>query len=123
MQSSFSLALKYISWLKKSEGITLSDKVLIFFVKFSYLSLRFTTLSLGKKRSNKLLVEKGLDFGTLWNKSLNFWKKDSTLLKFKMPKYNYEFYCRNNKDDFQIMTFHEDNIMEHKFTPKKEILL
>jgi FkbM family methyltransferase len=120
IQSSISLARKYISWLKKSEGITLSDKVLIFFVKFSYLSLRFTTfLSLGKKRSNKLLVEKGLDFGTLWNKSLNFWKKDSTLLKFKMPKYNYEFYCRNNKDDFQIMTFHEDDIIEHKFTPKE----
>jgi FkbM family methyltransferase len=120
IQSSISLARKYISWLKKSEGITLSDKVLIFVVKFSYLSLRFTTfLSLGKKRSNKLLVEKGLDFGTLWNKSLNFWKKDSTLLKFKMPKYNYEFYCRNNKDDFQIMTFHEDDIIEHKFTPKE----
>jgi FkbM family methyltransferase len=119
IQSSISLARKYISWLRKSEGITLSDKILIFFVKFSYLSLRITTLSLGKTRSNKLYVEKGLDFGTLWNKSLNFWKKDFVLLKFKMPKYNYEFYCRNNKDDFQIMTFHEDDIIEHKFTPKE----
>jgi FkbM family methyltransferase len=103
----------------KSEGITISDKILIFFVKFSYFILRIITLSLGKTRRNKLFLEKGLDFGTLWNKSINFWKKDYTLLKFKMPKYNYKFYCRNNKDDFQIMTFHEDDIIEHKFTPKE----
>ena len=36
-----------------------------------------------------------------------------------MPKYNYEFYCRNNKDDFQVMTFHEYDIIEHNFTPKE----
>jgi FkbM family methyltransferase len=35
-----------------------------------------------------------------------------------VPKYNYEFYCRINKDDFIVMTRHEDVIIEH-FTPKQ----
>ena len=36
-----------------------------------------------------------------------------------MPKYNYEFYCGNNKDDFTIMTIHEDDLRENNFTPKE----
>lgn len=122
MQSSIWLARKYVSWLKKSEGITLRDKILIFLVKLVYLTLRLSFLVLGKKRSNKLLAEKGLDFGSLWNKSFKFARKDdknSELLKFKMPRYNYEFYCRNNKDDFQIMTFHEHDIIANYFSPKE----
>jgi FkbM family methyltransferase len=47
-------------------------------------------------------------------------KKDFALCKFRIPKYNYEFYCRNNNDDFQTMTFHEDDIIEHNFTPKED---
>jgi FkbM family methyltransferase len=35
-----------------------------------------------------------------------------------MPKYSFEFYCRNNKDDFKVMTIHEDDILEH-FLPKE----
>jgi FkbM family methyltransferase len=124
MPFSISIVQKYISWLKKSEGVALSDKVLIFFIKLSYISLRFALLVLGRKRRSRIIEEKGLDYGTLWNKFYcKFLKRnkmnESTLLKFKIPKYNYEFYCRNNNDDFQIMTFHEDDIIEYKFTPKE----
>lgn len=122
MQASISVLQKYISWLNNSEGIAISDKILLFFVKLIYISLRITLLVLGKKRRNRLIVKRGLDFGTLWKHNFNIWKrgkKDSVLLKFKMPKYDYEFYCRNNNDDFKIMTFHEDDIMEHNFTAKE----
>ena len=122
MQASISLLQKYISWLNNSEGIAISDKLLLFFIKLIYISLRITLLVLGKKRRNRLIVKRGLDFGTLWKNNFNIWKrgkKDSVLLKFKMPKYDYEFYCRNNNDDFKIMTFHEDDIMEHNFTAKE----
>src|SRR5215216_2460824 len=94
-----SIVQKYISWLKKSEGVALLDKILIFFIKIIYISLRFILLALGRKRRSKLIEKLGLDYGTLWNRF-------------------YKFYCRNNKDDFQIMTFHEDDIIEHNFTPK-----
>jgi predicted RNA methylase len=40
------------------------------------------------------------------------------LLKIAVPKYNYKVYCRVNKEDFVILTRHEDEIIEH-FSPKK----
>jgi FkbM family methyltransferase len=110
-----------ISWfLKNSEGITIFDKCILFFLKIIYLGLRIVLrLFLGKKRRDRLYVERGLDFGVFWYKSFKFLKPgNSTLLKFRVPKYNYEFYCRINKDDFKIMTIHEDDIIEH-FTPKQ----
>jgi FkbM family methyltransferase len=110
-----------ISWfLKNSEGITIFDKCILFVLKIIYLGLRVVLrLVLGKKRRDRLYVERGLDFGVFWYKSFKFLRPgNSTLLKFRVPKYNYEFYCRINKDDFKIMTIHEDDIIEH-FTPKQ----
>jgi FkbM family methyltransferase len=117
--------LKYISWLRPSEGVTISDKVLLFFIKLYYISLRISPrLALGKKRRTRLSLKGQLGFITLWYESYNFWKrlgqrKSPDLLKFKMPKYNFTFYCRNNKDELMIMTYHEDDILEHYFTPKE----
>src|ERR687891_2365945 len=110
-----------ISWfIKNSEGITIFDKCILFVLKIIYLGLRILLrLVLGKKRRDRLYVERGLDFGVFWYKSFKFLRPgNSSLLKFKVPKYNYEFYCRVNKDDFKIMTIHEDDIIEH-FTPKQ----
>ena len=76
---------------------------------------------LGRKRSTRLVIERGLDFNSLWNKSFRFWKRRydaSELLKFKMPKYDFLFYCRKNKDDFTVMSFHEDDMVE-LFRPKE----
>ena len=110
-----------ISWfIKNSEGITIFDKCILFVLKIIYLGLRILLrLVLGKKRRDRLYVERGLDFGVFWYKSFKFLRPgNSALLKFKVPKYNYEFYCRVNKDDFKIMTIHEDDIIE-RFTPKQ----
>jgi FkbM family methyltransferase len=110
----------WISWLlKESEGVTVLDKLLLFFVKFIYLSLRIILrVALGKKRRDRLALERGLCFGDFWNKFFSHLRLDNgKLLKFKMPKYSFEFYCRNNKDDFKVMTIHEDEILEH-FLPK-----
>lgn len=38
-------------------------------------------------------------------------------LKFHVPKYGYEFYCRLNEDDFKLMSLHEDEILD-QFNPK-----
>jgi FkbM family methyltransferase len=113
--------LNLILWfIKNSEGITIFDKCILFFLKIIYLGLRILLrLALGKKRRDRFYVKRGLDFGVFWYKTFKFLKPDnSTLLKFKVPKYDYEFYCRINKDDFKIMTIHEDDIIT-RFTPKK----
>src|SRR5918992_1306931 len=113
--------LNLILWfIKNSEGITIFDKCILFFLKIIYLGLRILLrLALGKKRRDRLYVERGLDFGVFWYKTFKFLRPgNSTLLKFKVPKYDYEFYCRINKDDFKIMTIHEDDIIK-RFTPKE----
>jgi FkbM family methyltransferase len=81
-------------------------------------------LLFGKKRRNKMMIERGLDFKTLSIKYLRLYKKShsrSELLRFKMPKYDFEFYCRANSsgDDFETMIFRENDIIEDHFTPRK----
>ena len=113
--------LNLILWfIKNSEGITIFDKCILFFLKIIYLGLRILLrLALGKKRRDRFYVKRGLDFGVFWYKTFKFLRPgNSTLLKFKVPKYDYEFYCRINKDDFKIMTIHEDDIIT-RFTPKE----
>ncbi|HKG41227.1 MAG TPA: FkbM family methyltransferase [Nitrososphaeraceae archaeon] len=107
-------------FIKNSEGMTIFDKCILFFLKIIYLGLRILLrLALGKKRRDRLYVKRGLDFGVFWYKAFKFLRPgSSTLLKFKVPKYDYEFYCRINKDDFKIMTIHEDDIIK-RFTPKE----
>jgi FkbM family methyltransferase len=100
--------------------MTIFDKCILFFLKIIYLGLRILLrLALGKKRRDRFYVKRGLDFGVFWYKTFKFLRPgNSTLLKFKVPKYDYEFYCRINKDDFKIMTIHEDDIIK-RFTPKE----
>ena len=124
MQTSISLARKCISWLRNSEGIAISDKILIFFVKLVYIIMRILSrVILGKKRRNRLFEERELYFESLWTRIYKYIginkKKNFALRKFKMLKYDFEFYCRNNNDDFHMMTVHEDDIIEHTFTPKE----
>src|SRR5215211_3000966 len=124
MQTSISKARKTISWLKKSEGIAISDKILIFSIKIFYIIIRIVPrLILGKKRRNRLFEKRELYFESLWSKIYKYIginkKKNFKLRKFKMLKYNYEFYCRSNNDDFHMMTTHENDIIEHNFTPKE----
>jgi FkbM family methyltransferase len=117
--------LKYRSWLRQSEGIAISDKLLLFFIKLYYLTLIIILrLAVGKTRSKKLIEKRGLDFGAIWYEAYSFWKRHrkesyEELLKFKMPKHDFEFYCRQNKDDFKTMTFHEEDILTYHFTPKE----
>ena len=74
MQAMISLLQKYISWLNKSKGIALSDKLLLFFIKLIYISLRIFLLVLGKKRRNRLIVKRSFDFGILWKNCFDIWK-------------------------------------------------
>jgi FkbM family methyltransferase len=121
--------LDLFPWLfKGSEGVVTSDKILLIFIKLIYLSLRILLrLALGKKRRDKLYVEKSLDFGVFWNVFYRFFRSKSndgsTLLRFKMPKYNFEFYCRNNKDDFKIMTIHEQDIIDRFIPNERDIVV
>jgi FkbM family methyltransferase len=123
---------KLTSWLlKEPEGVLPAlDKCILFFLKIIYLGLRIVLrLVLGKKRRDRLYVEKGINY--VWIDYLNpsfyllklFYKcikflrlgNSPALIKICVPKYDYKFYCRINKADFITR---EDGIIEH-FTPKQ----
>jgi FkbM family methyltransferase len=110
-----------VRWLLSgAEAVTIFDKCIFFIVKVVYLGLRTSLrITLGKERRDQLCMKYDLDFGTLWYKFYNILKlSNEPLLKLKMPKYNFQFYCRNNKDDFTTMTMREDDIIR-QFHPKQ----
>ena len=123
---------KLTSWLlKEPEGVLPAlDRCILFFLKIIYLGLRIVLrLVLGKKRRDKLYVEKGISYAwidylnpslyllKLFYKSIKFLGvgNSQVLIKINVPKYDYKFYCRINKADFITR---EDGIIEH-FTPKQ----
>jgi FkbM family methyltransferase len=110
-----------ISWLLlTSEGVNFYDKFLLFFIKIAYLSIKILlVLILGKKRANRLILKRNLQYANLVIRTYNYIKRGQRnpgLLKFKHPIQNFEFYCRN-LEDFKIMTSHEKDVLEH-FNPK-----
>jgi FkbM family methyltransferase len=109
-----------ISWfLQESQGVNGFNNIILLCLKVIYLSRRvLLRLILGKKRRDRVYIERGLDFADFLYKTVKFFRPGCKLLKFKVPKYNYKFYCRINKDDFIVMTRHEDVIIEH-FRPKE----
>ena len=116
-----------VRWLLKGpEAVTIQDKFLLFIVKITYLGLRASIrITLGKKKRDHLFAKHDLDFGSLWYRSYRIFKKrdDGAVLKFNMPKYNIEFYCKNNKDDFTTMTMREDEIIHHFNTKQGDIVV
>jgi FkbM family methyltransferase len=123
---------KLTSWLlKEPEGVLPAlDRCILFFLKINYLGLRIVLrLFLGKKRRDRLYVEKGISYAwidylnpslyllKLFYKSIKFLGVGNSLvlIKISVPKYDYKFYCRINKADFITR---EDGIIEY-FTPKQ----
>jgi FkbM family methyltransferase len=109
------------SWLlKETKGVKTLDKCVLYSLKVIYLGLRILLrIVLGKKRRDRIFIEQGFDFNTFLYKVFKILRiGNSMLLKISVPKYDYKFYCRINREDLVFMTNHEDDIIEH-FTPKQ----
>jgi len=117
------------SWLLKGpqEGVVIAlDRWILFSLKIIYLGIRILLrISLGKKRRDRILSERfrpneyfSLSFYLFKSlyKSIKFFRLgNAMLIKIVVPKYDYKFYCRVNKEDY---TTREDEIVEH-FRPKE----
>jgi FkbM family methyltransferase len=109
------------SWLlKEVDGARISDTLILSSFRLIYLSVRILLrIILGKGRRDRLYKQKGINFKDFLYRSLKLLGIDkSVLLKFDVPKYDYKVYCPINKEDFIIMSRHEDEIIEH-FSPKQ----
>jgi len=112
---------KLISWLlKEPEGVTTSDQFVLLFFKAIYIASRILLrIALGKKRRDRLFLERELNFNSFMYKAIRFLGLHNFIvLKLSVPKYDYKVYVRINKEDFGIMTSHEDDIIEH-FCPNE----
>ena len=107
-------------WLMETKGATISDKFYLSFLKIIYRGIRFSfKIALGKKRTDMFYTKRGINFKDFLYRSIKFLKiGDPLMLEIYVPKYNYNIYCPLNKEDFIVMTRHEDDIIE-RFLPKK----
>src|ERR671932_209456 len=114
-----------VRWLLKGpEAVTIQDKFLLFIVKITYLGLRASIrITLGKKKRDHLFAKHDLDFGSLWYRSYRIFKKrdDGAVLKFKMPKYNIEFYCKNNTKQGDIVVDVGAHIVNYTLIASKRV--
>ncbi len=107
-------------WLRETKGATISDKFYLSFLKIIYRGIRFSfKIALGKKRTDMFYTKRGINFKDFLYRSIKFLKiGDPLMLEIYVHKYNYNIYCPLNKEDFIVMTRHEDDIIE-RFLPKQ----
>ena len=107
--------------LKQAKGVTKKDRLILFSLKNVYLAFRVLgRIVLGRKRRDRLCIEKGISFRSFLDNGIKFLGMDNLLLKINVPKYGYQAYCRteDNCNDFVIMTQHEHDLIE-LFCPKE----
>ena len=133
-----------ISWLRKEEParvIPILDRFLVILFRVLYLSkylfLRvFYRFTLGKKKRNKLLIQKKMIFNYQFDiipvfyylRFLQFITKyiklnKRFLLKITVPHHNYKVYCPINKNDLLNLSIREDEIIEQFHLKEDEIVL
>jgi FkbM family methyltransferase len=114
------------SWLlKEVHGAKIFDRLILFSVRLIYLGVRvILRIILGKERRDRVYKEKDINFKDFLYRSLKLLGIDkSVMLKFDVPKYGYRVYCPINKEDFAIMSRHEDEIIDHFNTKQGDIVV
>jgi len=118
------------SWfLKETRGKTIFDILILGALKIFYLGSRgLLKIILGKKRRDKLFVEKGFNFKDFLYRSIEILGlDDSMLLVFSIPQYDYKFYSRitrkvNNfliNDMYNSMSYYKEEIIK-RFCPQED---
>jgi FkbM family methyltransferase len=126
---------KLTSWLLKGpeEGVMVTlDKCILFCLKIIYLGVRILLrIVLGKKRRDRLYSERQVHFNDYFSLSFYLFRflykaitffglGNPVLMKIDVPKYNYKFYCRINKEDH---TTRENEIIERFRTKERDIVV
>jgi FkbM family methyltransferase len=107
-------------WLKEVKGARVFDKFVFTLLKSIYIGTRFfLRLTLGRKRRDRLFLKRNINFKDFLYSSTRILGIDNTLLlEIDVPSHDYRIHCPLNKEDFIIMTKHEEEIIRH-FRPKE----
>jgi FkbM family methyltransferase len=100
-------------WLKEVRGARIFDKFVFGLIKSTYLGTRFfLRLILGRKKRDKIFLKRNINFKDFLYSSTKILGVDKTLLlEIHVPSHDYRIHCPLNKEDFIVMTKHEEEIM------------
>jgi FkbM family methyltransferase len=107
-------------WLNEVKGARLFDKFILALLKIVYRGSRLSLrLILGRTRTDRLFAKRKINFKDFLYNSTKFLGTDKILLlEISVPNHNYRIHCPLNKEDFIVMTKHEEEIIE-LFHPKE----
>lgn len=122
--------LEYIGsdawWLKEVSGARIFDKAVINLLKAAYLGTRLSLRILfGRAKRDALFTCKQINFKDFLSNSIRLFHLDGgkLLLLLEIPahhnSYGYKACCPLNKEDFVVMTKHEDDVLHQIFRPKE----
>src|SRR5918998_4237267 len=107
-------------WLREVKGARIFDKFVFALVKSTYLGTRyFLRLVLGRKKRDSIYIKRKFTFKDFLYSSTEIFGVDKTLLlEIHVPSHDYRIHCPLNKEDFIVMTKHEEEIIG-LFHPKE----
>ncbi len=107
-------------WLKEVKGARIFDKFVFSLLKSTYLGTRFfLRLILGRKKRDRMFLKQNINFKDFLYSSTKILGLDKTLLlEIHVPSHDYRIHCPLNKEDFIVMTKHEEEIIG-LFRPKE----
>ncbi len=101
-------------WLTEVKGARLFDRFIVSMLKITYFGIRFSLrLLLGRKRRDKLLAKRNFNYKDFLYRSTGILRLQKILLlEIAVPRHDYRIHCPLNKEDFIVMTKHEEDIIE-----------
>ncbi|MDQ3883044.1 MAG: FkbM family methyltransferase [Thermoproteota archaeon] len=100
-------------WLREVKGARVFDKLVVGLLKSAYLGTRFfLRLILGRKRRDNIFLKRNINFKDFLYSSTKILGVDKALLlEIHVPNHDYHIHCPLNKEDFIVMTKHEEEII------------
>lgn len=107
-------------WLKEVKGARVFDKFVLGLLKAIYRGTRFSLrLILGRKRTDSIYQQRNINFKDFLYSSTRIMRvSKKLLLEIHVPNHDYRIHCPLNKEDFIVMTKHEEEIIGI-FRPKE----
>jgi FkbM family methyltransferase len=107
-------------WLREVKGARVFDKCVLGLLKSTFLGTRFfLRMILGRKKRDRIFLKRNINFKDFLYSSTKILGVDKTLLlEIHVPSHDYRVHCPLNKQDFILMTIHEEEIIG-LFRPKE----
>lgn len=107
----------YAWWLYETKGASFLDKLVLSILKAIFQGTRFLLRVIaGRERRDALFVRRNINFKDFLYKATGPFGLGRVSLEIFVPKYDYKVHCPLNREDFIVMTKHEDEILDH-FVP------